>query len=338
MDVRYEIENIVRSHLTGVGHTGPDNLSARCPFHTKSDGSQERSASFAMNVNTGLYFCHSCGAKGNLFTFFRDLGMPRQEIHLNFEQLIEAAKTNLPAAKNPITAQLVDKNPIDHRLLGLLDYCPNDLVEAGFSHETLKHFEIGFDRWHLRTTYPIRDIAGQLVAISGRAVRSDDVPRYKVYNKEYMVWGLPPRGDWEKGNVLYNAWTLYSTLYHQHDKTEVIVVEGFKACMWCHQAGFKNVVALLGDHLTEPQQWILEDIAGGGGGTIYLFLDNNWQGWRGCDRAGARLAKTGPVRVIMYPERVQELDEAQPDSCTPAEILYQKERAVDFYSFKAMRS
>ena len=291
-----------------------------------------------MNVQTGLYFCHSCGAKGNLFTFFRDLGMPRQEIQLNFEQLIEAAKTNLPAAKNPITAQLIDKNPIDHRLLGLLDYCPNDLVQAGFWHSTLKYFEIGFDQWHLRTTYPIRDLAGQLVAISGRAVSADNHPRYKIYNKEYMVWGLQPRADWEKGNVLYNAWQNYSAIYHRSEPTDLIVVEGFKACMWVHQAGLPTVTALLGDHMTEQQQWIIEDMVGGGGGYVYMFLDNNWQGWRGCDRAGARLARSSKVRVMMYPERLQDVEEAQPDSCTPEEILYQKERAIDFYSFRAMRS
>jgi DNA primase len=337
VDIKHEIEQVIRTHLTGVGHTGPDDLSARCPFHTKSDGSLERSPSFAMNIHTGLYFCHSCGAKGNLFTFFRDLGIPRQEIDLNYKHLIDAAKDNLPAAKNPLTAELVDKHPIDNRLLGLLDYCPNALVEEGFDVETLRTFEIGFDHRHLRITYPIRDLAGQLVAISGRTV-IDAQPRYKIYKDEYMTWGLPQREDWQRGNVLYNAWQIYSSIYHQHERSDIIIVEGFKACMWVHQAGFRNVVGLLGHYLTEPQQWILEDMVGGGGGTLYMFLDNNWQGWHGCETAGLRLARSCNVRVMLYPERLCEDADAQPDNCLVEEIIEQKNRALDFYTFRAHRS
>lgn len=333
MDVTFEIQNIIQTYLTGVGHTGPENLSARCPFHKKADGSMEKSPSFAMNTRTGLYLCHSCGAKGNLFTFFRDLGMPREEIKLRYQSLIDAAKNNLPVAQSPISAELISKSPIDHRLLGLLDYCPNDLLQAGFTEKTLKDFEVGFDQWHMRTTYPIRDLAGQLVAISGRTV-IDAKPRYKFYDKEFLVWNLPPRDGWLRGNVLYNAWRLYSNLYNSTDPSEIILVEGFKACMWVHQAGFTNVAALLGHYLTDPQRWIVEDL----GGTVYMFLDNNWQGWHGCEQAGLKLAKAMNVKVILYPERLKDDDKAQPDSCTPEEIRYQKENAIDFWKFRALRS
>lgn len=336
MDVRYEIENIVRSQLRGVGGTGPNDLSAKCPFHRKSDGTEERSSSFAMNLDTGLYFCHSCGAKGNLFTFFRDLGIPRQEIQLNYQNLIDAAKDNFPAAKDPIRAEIFDRNPVDHRVLGLLDYESNDLRAAGFTSESLKYFEVGFDQWHMRVTYPIRDLGGQLVAISGRSV-TGSVPKYKIYNQEYIVWGLPPREEWQRGNVLYNGHRLYA-LYQSKEPVDIIIVEGFKACMWVHQAGFTNVGALLGHYLTAPQKWILEDLTGGGGGTVYMFLDNNGPGWHGCEVAGKDLARSTRVKVMMYPPRLRDDDNAQPDNCTPEEIRYAKETAIDFYSFRALRS
>lgn len=336
MDVRHEVETIIRNYLSGVGHTGPNDLSARCPFHYKADGTPERSASFAMNLNTGLYFCHSCGAKGNLYTFFRDLGMPRTEITLNFQHIIDAAKSNLPAPLDPTKAQIFDKNPLDHRVLGLLDYEPLDLLQAGFTPQTLRYFDVGFDRWHSRVTYPIRDLAGQLVAISGRSVNGAQ-PRYKIYNQEYMVWGLPPREEWQRGNVLYNGHRLWS-LYHAREKADIFIVEGFKACMWVHQAGFTNVGALLGHYMSQPQKWILEDLVGGFGGTVYMFLDNNWQGWHGCEVAGLDLARAVKVKVMMYPQRLRDNDDAQPDNCTPLEIQQAKESAVDFYSFRAMRT
>lgn len=289
-----------------------------------------------MNTSTGLYFCHSCGAKGNLYTFFKDLGMPRSEIQLNYSNLIDAAKGNLPAAKDPIHADIFDKNPLDHRVLGLLDYEPNDLIQAGFGAETLKYFEVGFDRWHFRTTYPIRDLGGSLVAISGRSV-TGAVPRYKIYNREYLAWGLPPREEWQRGNVLYNGHRLYG-LYKSCEPVDIIVVEGFKACMWVHQAGLTNVGGLLGHYMTGPQKWILEDLTGGGGGTVYMFLDNNGPGWHGCEVAGLDLAKSTRVKVMMYPPRLRDDDNAQPDNCTPDEIQYAKETAIDFYSFRAMRA
>lgn len=334
MDIQAEIRKILETYGTGsLSMSGPDNAAMRCPFHSKSDGSLERSPSFAMNIATGLYLCHSCGAKGNLFTFFRDIGVPRDEIRFKYQHLIDAAKNNLPAAADPRTAQLIDKHPVDHRVLGLLDYCPNDLLRAGFTEETLQSFEVGFDRWHMRTTYPIRDIAGQLVAISGRAIDADNYPRYKIYNKEYAVWGLPPRENWERSNVLYNAWRLYADLYHARTPAEIILVEGFKACMWVHQAGLTSVSALLGHYLTQPQRWILDGL----GGTIYMFLDNNWQGWHGCEQAALQLAHGTDVRVILYPERLKDDDDAQPDSCTVEEIREQKARAIDFWAFRALR-
>lgn len=290
-----------------------------------------------MNLDSGLYFCHSCGAKGNLYTFFRDLGLSRQEIDLNYQGIIEAAKGNLPAAQDPIKAQVFDRNPVDHRVLGLLDYEPVGLAQSGFTPETLRYFDVGYDRWHYRVTYPIRDLAGSLVAISGRTV-IDAVPRYKIYTDEYQAWGLPPRENWQRGNVLYNSHRLYAGLYHAKQKVDILVVEGFKACMWVHQTGFTNVCALLGHYMTKPQQWILEDIAGGGGGTVYMFLDNNWQGWHGCETAGLSLAKGVKVKVMMYPERLRNVDDAQPDTCTPDEIRYSKETAIDFYSFRAFRN
>jgi DNA primase len=283
-----------------------------------------------MHLSTGLYLCHACGAKGNLYTFFKDLGVPRQEILNNYKLLLDAAKEHLPAAKNPIKAELFDKNPIDHKLLGLLDYVPHDLLRAGFTEQTLQTFDVGFDRWHMRVTYPIRDLGGQLVAISGRTV-IDQQPRYKIYTDEYKVWDLPPRESWGKANVLYNAWRCYADLYHRTQGGEIVIVEGFKACMWAHQCGIGNVAALMGDHMSEQHQWIIEDT----GATVYLFLDNNDAGWKGCMRAGRALRPSMNVRVILYPERLRQDDKAQPDSLTPEEIQRAKEQSLDFWDFRA---
>lgn len=37
-----------------------------CPVHEKTTGKPDRSPSWSMNASTGLWICHSCGARGNL--------------------------------------------------------------------------------------------------------------------------------------------------------------------------------------------------------------------------------------------------------------------------------
>ncbi len=49
--------------------TGGPQAAAHCPFPEHED----RRASFSVNLDTGLYNCHGCGRKGDVFTFYQDL-------------------------------------------------------------------------------------------------------------------------------------------------------------------------------------------------------------------------------------------------------------------------
>jgi DNA primase len=326
MDIAGEIQLISRQYLEKVKPSGPENLMALCPFHVKSDGSPESHPSFAISTITGLWFCHSCQAKGNLYTFLRDLGLSSSEISFRYQPLLDAAKKNLPPPPDPTRpGEIFSSNPLPEGLLGIFDYCPTKLIEDGFKEETLRHFDIGFDVQHMRVTYPIRDLSGSLVAISGRAV-TDSWPKYKIYDTEYRLWDLPERKNWDKRTALWNAHSVYPELYFNHAPAEIVVVEGFKACMWVWQAGIKNVVALLGTYLSWEHQWILERL----GATVCLFLDNNQPGRKGTLKCGQRLKTSLPVKVIQYPEHLIGEETAQPDSCTAEEIQEQVRTAVSY--------
>lgn len=41
-------------------------ISAKCPVHVARTGKEDRSPSWSMNADTGLWICYSCGAKGTL--------------------------------------------------------------------------------------------------------------------------------------------------------------------------------------------------------------------------------------------------------------------------------
>ena len=66
---------IVGEHLAlrkvGTRHVG------LCPFHT------EKSPSFSVNAELGMYYCFGCGAKGDAITFLREIE------HLDFVEAVE---------------------------------------------------------------------------------------------------------------------------------------------------------------------------------------------------------------------------------------------------------
>jgi DNA primase len=318
MNVRDEVLKIAEAYLTKVRQSGSDEIRAICPFHRKPDGNMERRPSFYMSLSKGLYFCHACLSKGNLFTLLRSMGLTHQQIELHHKITLEEVKRNLPPAPDPREPGVTSLDPIPEALLGLFDFCPTNLLERGFTKETLRSFDIGYDRWNQRVTYPLRDIKGQLIGISGRSI-TDDWPKYKIYDEEYPTWELPARLNWDKRVVLWNAHNVYTELLFKRGGY-IVVVEGFKACMWVHQAGISNVVALLGTWLSWEQQWILERL----GVPVYLFLDNNEPGQAGTVKAADKLMKSLPVYIMEYPERILELPEpeaAQPDWLVAEEVL-----------------
>jgi DNA primase len=330
MDVQAEVLAVAHAFLRKVGRSGAENIMAICPFHRKMDGSEESTPSFSMSLTKGVYFCHSCHAKGSLYTFFKEMGLDRQTIHLRYGLLLDEAAKNMPARPDPARPQEVWvelTSAIDEALLGLFDHDVSALMPA-FEQETLRHFDVGWDGWYNRVTFPIRDMDGKLIAISGRTVYPDVLPKYKIYEEEYRVWDFPPRYGWNKRAALWNAHAVYPEVHFSDpDSSFVVVVEGFKAAMWVWQAGITNVVALLGSYLSWEQGWILERL----GVPVYLFLDNNDAGWRGQLDAAPRLKQRGlDVRFIEYPERLQDDEDAQPDSLTELEVLEQKARAPKY--------
>ena len=325
MDTTDEVLLVARKHLHRIKKSGSNNIMAACPFHKKSDGSEEKTPSFAMSLTNGLFFCHACGEKGNLQKFLRLFGYDSARVQNEYAPLLEELSKNIAPPVDPLNPGVVHLDPLPSGLLGLFDYCPLKLVDQGFSEETLARFEIGFDRDHLRITYPLRDLSGQLVGISGRTVTGEH-PRYKIYDAEYKTWDLAPRYNWNKRTILWNAHTVYPGLFFNPLGGEIVLVEGFNACMWVHQSGITDTVALLGTYMSQEQQWMLERM----GATVYIFLDNNDAGLMGVDNIASKLVRSLPVKVMCYPPRLLNDETAQPDNLTSEEVLEAKSNAINY--------
>ncbi len=295
-----EILDIAKQHLRRVKRSGPEDIMAICPFHQKAGGGDEKHPSFSMNVYSGLWYCHSCHVRGNLYTFLRDIGMPRADIEFLYKSALEEAEKHAPPKADPLNPQeAVNAEPLDESFLGLFDYCPQKLLDEGYPEELLRKFDIGFDQKHQRITFPLRDMRGRLVGISGRSVVDDVAPRYKVYDVEYKAFGLPERKT-EKRRLVWNAHNVMAQFAFEKNPNEhfVVVTEGFKSVMRVTQAGAMNVVGLMGSYLADEQKWFLERL----GCPVLLMLDNNSAGRRGQLDAGKRLVRDIPrLFVVDYP-------------------------------------
>lgn len=104
-----------------------------------------------------------------------------------------------------------------------------------------------YDFFRDRIMIPIRDERGQTIAFGGRLYLTEDKARKYLNSSTNELFS--------KSHVLFN---LDRARSHIVQKKEAIVVEGYMDCMALSNAGFQNVVAVLGTALTEDHVRKLE--------------------------------------------------------------------------------
>lgn len=304
-----EIQKIAYQYLNNIRRSGATNIKAECPFHTSDD--PNGSVTFSMSLENGLFHCFSCGVSGNLRTFLRKMGSNgflspelSEQIRLSYRK-----PTRIAAA--PIVA-----DTIPEYILGAFDMCPTRLLKEGFRKSTLSKFEVGFDQVNYRITYPIRNHKGQLIGISGRNL--DESPRkYKFYEQELLAWGISPTKV-QKGSTL---WNLHRVLEKASDDP-LVLVEGYKACMWVDQAGYESTSAIMGNEITDGQR----DLLVRNFREVVIFLDGNEAGIKGTIKTGRKLTESIRVRVATPIN-----EEKQPDNYPPTEVLERIRSAEPFH-------
>lgn len=298
------IYDLVAPHLSGdIKSSGHQNIMSRCPFH------QDSKPSFAINTENGLWMCHGCGLKGGLADFLRFTGMSRSRIDALMGPLREDLEEHRERAQREAKYRFKVGNPflsevvIPETVLGMYDYKPRDLVVRDFDPKILRMLEVGYDRSKDRITYPIRDLYGNLVGVSGRTVINEE-PRYKVYRgaRRGLVGDFGeffddqfPGYEVKSHEFLWNAHRVYPTVIHTSRSSgfDLIIVEGFKACIWMIQHGWPNTVALMGSSITKSQADIVRRMTD----TVTLFLDNDKPGRIATYRIGKWLSKSLDVFV-----------------------------------------
>jgi DNA primase len=257
--------------------------SGLCPFH------QEKTPSFSVNADKGLYYCFGCGEGGDVVRF-----LERME-NLSFTEAIEqlAERYGIKLEYEETGGPDTGKRDRDARLLQLLDKAATFyqrylwesesgqgareyLEKRGLAPEVCGTFRVGLspDEWrglHRRATkegFSDRELeeAGLLVRQTGKTYdRFRGRLMFPLVDHRGRVVGFggrtlkdenpkylnSPEGPlYQKSHLLYG---LYQARRAIAEADEVVVVEGYTDVLGMAQAGVKNVVASMGTSLTDGQ-------------------------------------------------------------------------------------
>ncbi len=225
--------------LSIAGETGTE-FSFYCPFHRNT-----HSASCSINKETGAWLCFnpSCGESGTLlelvkritdkndFQALRLIGAKEAEVLDNFDELLKEVMEDKPEFEE-FSQEKIDEL---YNYLGSSEEAKEYFKSRGINEESMHHFKLGYSPKQNMVVVPVHSPDGLPVGIVGRSISEK---RFKNSNS------LPRRK------------TMFNIHRAKRMGDKVIIVESTFDAIRIHQAGFPNVVATLGGHIS-PENILL---------------------------------------------------------------------------------
>jgi DNA primase len=307
-----------------------------CPFHN------EKTPSFSVNGDKQFFHCFGCGVGGDVFSFVMrvenmdfpevikflanrvNYQMPEKNMSVSAKKLAtlreSIAQLNKRAAvffhdhlhsnsDDAVKAReyleqrgvkLVRKFGLglsppswDGLMKHLSDISPSELLEAGLVSQSTKDKTRFYDRFRKRLMFPIIAPNNRVVGFGGRALEAEDNPKYI---------NSPETSLFKKSELLYGM-----NLAKKSRNKEIIITEGYMDVLALYQAGFNNVVGVLGTALTESHLRLLRSASCE---SVVLFLDSDTAGTKAILRAIPILVDGGiKVRVLQTGADAKDPDE-----------------------------
>ncbi|MDP9387613.1 MAG: DNA primase, partial [Actinomycetota bacterium] len=329
-----------------------------CPFHA------EKTASFSINAEEGLYYCFGCQAKGDVITFVREvehLGFVeaverlagRAGIQLRYDEAREGRDRQRRARLVDALAQAVEW--YHQRLLQGSDGAAARayLRSRGYDGEVVRTFKLGWapGEWDalaraLRLPEDVLRDTG--LGIVNRRGRQQDNFRSRVMFPIFDAGGTPvafggralPGGDGPKYKnspetpVYAKSRTLYGLNWAKADvvhRGEVVVCEGYTDVIAFFGAGVPRAVATCGTALADEHFRMLKNFAR----RIVLAYDADAAGQAAAERfyEWERRYEVD-VAVAAFPPGTDPGDVARRD---PAALSRAVEGAQPFLAFRIER-
>lgn len=267
------IGTYVQLKSRGSKHTG------LCPFHG------EKTPSFHVDDDKGMYYCFGCKASGDVIKFVSDtekldaldackfiasrygldispyLHQRKKQDTKVYDVLKDAAEIystffyRSNAAKRYAVARGINREAVGRFLIG---YAPdgwnhlyNQLRRKYPDAMLLKSGLISeskgryYDRFRNRLMFPIVDQMGRVVGFGGRTMGNDPAKYLNSSESDHF----------KKGELLY---ALANCKDHLEEKKYIIVAEGYMDVVALSIAGINNVVATLGTSMTDGHARLLQ--------------------------------------------------------------------------------
>ncbi len=329
------------------------NYKANCPFHN------EKSPSFVISPERGIWKCFGCGKGGDIFKFIVE--KEGVEFGEAVEILAKRAGITLQrkkSAKSNTRDRLFEANAkaseffhfllTEHKLgKPALEY----LQKRGLTDETIKLFQLGYapNSWqslaHFLTKrgFTRKELVDAGLLIESRSNGYDRFRGRIMYpfvdvKGQYMgmsgrVLGkgepkylnTPQTQVFDKGNSLFG---LNLTKADIRSKKMAIIVEGEMDMIMSYQSGVKNIVASKGTALTTGQIELIKKYTE----TVALCFDKDLAGDAAARRGIEMADQAGlQIKIIQIPDGKDPADTCQKDPELWKEAVQNAQSIYDYY-------
>ena len=336
------------------------NFLGNCPFH------DEKTDSFTVSKQKGIYKCFGCGAAGNAVKFvmeYSQMNYPEALKYLAEKYKIEVEETEQTSEEKEKRAetdslQIVNNFANDHFKENLFKSEEGQTIgmayfkERGLRENTIERFELGYsidkmdyftkiavgkqyDLEYLKTLgltskngydFYRGRVIFPIHSVNGKVI-GFGARTLKKDKKTAKYFNSPENPIYSKGKVLYG---LYQAKKSIAKEDECFLVEGYTDVISMSQAGIENVVASSGTALTEGQIRLIKRFTS----NITMLYDGDAAGMKAAFRGiDLILAQDMNVKVVQLP------DGEDPDSFAQAKgaegfRAFITDEKKDFITFK----
>lgn len=265
MTRRYE--EFADRHLAVTLRSGSEYM-VRCMYHDDS------TSSLQFNVESGLWICFTCGAKGNINTLLKDMGLRVAEESQDTADILKKLDLLRKGTQTALALPVLPESYLARYSFPSVYWgpCPSTRRPPGctghvgckqhrwFTQQTIEAFDLGFDPLNGCAIIPVRNVHGGLIGVIKRYLDDDAPVRYK-YIKGF-----------KRSLHLFGSWLVEK----DSSATTVVITEGALDAAMVWQAGFP-AVAEYGSTISRPQIRLLRRI---GVQHVILLYDNDKAGFK----------------------------------------------------------
>lgn len=283
--------------LDNVLAIGRGEVQFSCPF-TEGHAFGDAHPSAHLNEEKLVYRCKACGRAGTA------LDLVGATMRLNPVEAIRWLRDRYGDGYRPLQGsaaaemkeiqerwktrrqQVTKRLPVEQETIayhGIFDVDWDSDHEAaiymrgrGFSADTMRDWQIGYDTWSRRVTIPVRDVEGKLIGFKGRAIDPGADIKYNLLGdleKRKPRYGIGYGFDMhDPVDVIFGLDRVVQRPLH--GPRRVVGVEGELNAIAMHAAGVTNTVGIGTTTITLAQQRLLRWYAD----ELVLFYDTDEAG------------------------------------------------------------